>query len=146
MRFIFDCEDEILLPHVYCLIDEVKPFIETMKSIEVDEKEVEENKLGSFKIIMRKLMVEAPKETSKMLSKLWVLEEIEVPVLDDEGQPMVDENKNPIMVKEMEKAPNALKTLTALFESEVAIDFFVSALPSLLQTLKSISPMLKSIN
>lgn len=144
MRFIFDCEDEILLPRVYCLIDEVKPFIETMKKIEVDDEETEKSNLGNFKIVMKKLMFEAPKETSKMLSKLWVLEEIEVPVLDEEGQPMVDENDNPIMVKEMEKAPNALKTLTAIFESEVAIDFFVSALPSLRQILKDISPILTS--
>ena len=75
MKFLFDCDDEILLPNMYALIDEIKPFIDTMKSINVDEKEAENGKNNAFKTIMKKLMVEAPKETSKMLSKLWVLEE-----------------------------------------------------------------------
>ena len=121
MKFLFDCDDEILLPNMYALIDEIKPFIDTMKSIKVDEKEVENGKIEAFKTIMKKLMVEAPKETSKMLSKLWVLE----------GE---------------EKAPNAIATMTAIFESEVAIDFFVSALPSLLQILKGFSPLLTAEN
>jgi hypothetical protein len=121
MKFLFDCDDEILLPNMYALIDEIKPFIDTMKSINVDEKEAENGKNNAFKTIMKKLMVEAPKETSKMLSKLWVLEE-------------------------GEKAPNAFKTMTAIFESEAAIDFFVSALPSLLQILKGLSPLLTAEN
>lgn len=119
MQFLFDCEDEILLPRMYALIDEIKPFIETMKSIEVDEKEAENGKIGGFKAIMKKLMVEAPKETSKMLSKLWVLEE-------------------------NEKSPNAIATMTAIFKSEAAIDFFTSALPSLLQISSGILPLLTS--
>lgn len=121
MKFLFDCDDEILLPRMYVLIDEIKPFIDTMKSINVDEKEAENGKNNAFKTIMKKLMVEAPKETSKMLSKLWVLEE-------------------------GEKAPNAFKTMTAIFESEAAIDFFVSALPSLFQILKGFSPLLTAEN
>lgn len=121
MKFLFDCDDEILLPNMYALIDEIKPFIDTMKSINIDEKEAENGKNNAFKAIMKKLMVEAPKETSKMLSKLWVLEE-------------------------GEKAPNAFKTMTAIFESEAAIDFFVSALPSLLQILKGFSPLLTAEN
>lgn len=121
MKFLFDCEDEILLPRMYALIDEIKPFIETMKSIEVDEKEAENGKIGAFKTIMKKLMVEAPKETSKMLSKLWVLE----------GE---------------EKAPNAIATMSAVFKSEVAIDFFTSALPSLLQISNAFLPQLISKN
>ena len=121
MKFLFDCDDEILLPNMYALIDEIKPFIDTMKSINVDEKKAENGKNNAFKTIMKKLMVEAPKETSKMLSKLWVLEE-------------------------GEKAPNAFKTMTAIFESEAAIDFFVSALPSLLQILKGFSPLLTAEN
>lgn len=121
MKFLFDCEDEILLPRMYALIDEIKPFIETMKSIEVDEKEAENGKIGAFKTIMKKLMVEAPKETSKMLSKLWVLE----------GE---------------EKAPNVIATMSAIFKSEVAIDFFTSALPSLLQISNAFLPQLTSKN
>ena len=133
MKFLFDCEDEILLPRMYTLIDEIKPFMETMKSIEVDEKDTENGKIGGFKAIMKKLMVEAPKETSKMLSKLWVLEEIEVPVIDENGNAITDAEGNIHLKKQMEKAPNAIKTTIAIFESEVAIDFFVSALPSLFQ-------------
>ena len=121
MKFLFDCEDEILLPRIYALIDEIKPFIETMKSIEVDTKEVENGKNGGFKAIMKKLMVEAPKETSKMLSKLWVLEQ-------------------------GEKTPNAIVTMSAVFKSEVAIDFFTSALPSLLQISSVFLPQLTSKN
>ncbi len=119
MKFLFDCEDEILLPRMYALIDEIKPFIETMKSIEVDEKEVENGKISGFKTIMKKLMVDRPKETSEMLSKLWVIEKDE-------------------------KSPNALATISAIFKSETAIDFFVSALPSLLQISSVISPLLMS--
>ena len=37
MRFIFDCEDEICLPAAYRLVDEVKPFIEKMKPVDVGE-------------------------------------------------------------------------------------------------------------
>ena len=117
MKFLFDCEDEILLPRMYALIDEIKPFIDTMKSIKVDEKEVENGKIGAFKAIAEKLMVKAPKETSKMLSKLWVLE----------GE---------------EKAPNAIATMSAIFKSEVAIDFFTSVLPSLLQISNAFLPQL----
>ena len=121
MRFIFDCEDEILLPRMYTLIDEIKPFIEVMKNIEIDEKEADKDKIGSFKTIVRKMMVEAPSETSKMLSRLWVLEE-------------------------NEKAPNAIATMSAVFKSEVAIDFFTSALPSLLQISNVFFPQLTSKN
>ena len=35
MRFLFDCEDEICLPAAYRLVDEVKPFIDKMKAVEV---------------------------------------------------------------------------------------------------------------
>lgn len=121
MKFLFDCEDEILLPRMYALIDEIKPFIETMKSIEVDEKEAENSKIDGFKAVMKKLMVEAPRETSNMLSKLWVLE----------GE---------------EKTPNAIATMTAIFKSEVAIDFFTSALPSLLQISSVFLPLSTSKN
>ena len=117
MKFLFDCEDEVLLPRMYALVDEIKPFIDTLKDIEVDEKEATNGKIGAFKLIMEKLMVKAPKETSKMLSKFWVL----------------DEN---------EKAPNALVTISAIFKSEVAIDFFTSVLPSLLQISSVLLPQL----
>ena len=39
-RFIFDCEDEICLPAAYRLVDEIKPFVDKVKNIDVDENEV----------------------------------------------------------------------------------------------------------
>lgn len=117
MRFIFDCEDEVCLPAAYRLIDEIKPFVDKMKAIEVDESEVK-SKANGFKKILENMMVKYPKDTGAMLAKLWIL---------DEG----------------EKAPNTFKTMAVLFSNEVAIDFFTSVLPSIFTISKSISPLLK---
>lgn len=110
MKFIFDCEDEICLPLAYKLVDEVKPYIDKVKKIEVEEN-------SDRKEVMRKIlenaMVKYPKDTSKVFAKLWVL---------DKG----------------EKAPNVFKTTSALFSNEVAVDFFTSVLPSLVQISKGI--------
>ena len=51
MRFIFDCEDEVCLPADYRLIDEIKPFIDKMKAIEVDEADTQ-SKANGFKKIL----------------------------------------------------------------------------------------------
>lgn len=118
MRFIFDCEDEVLLPKVYGLIDEVKPFIDKVKEIDFEEGEEKTSKEVLQKVL-KNIMCKYPKETGQMFAKLWVL---------DEG----------------EKAPNAFKTMSTLFTNEVAIDFFTSVLPSLLQISKGISPALTS--
>ena len=116
MRFLFDCEDEICLPAAYRLIDEVKPFIEKMKAVEVGEDEEKGSRNVVFKKIIENMMVKYPADTGKMFAKLWVL---------DEG----------------EKAPNTFKTMATLFSNEVAIDFFTSVLPSRLQLLKEVSPL-----
>ena len=118
MRFIFDCEDEICLPAAYHLVDEVKPFIDKMKTVEVGEDEVNGGRKVVFKKIVENMMVKYPADTGKMFAKLWVL---------DEG----------------EKAPNTFKTMATLFSNDVAIDFFTSVLPSLLQLSKEVSPLLK---
>ena len=117
MRFIFDCEDEVCLPAAYKLIDEIKPFIDKMKAIEVDETDTQ-SKANGFKKILENMMVKHPKDTSALLAKLWILDEDE-------------------------KAPNTFKTMAVLFSNEVAIDFFTSVLPSLLTLSNSISPLLK---
>ena len=117
MRFLFDCEDEICLPAAYRLVDEVKPYIDKMKAVEVSEDEAKGDRKDVFKKIVENMMVKYPADTGKMFAKLWVL---------DEG----------------EKAPNAFKTMAALFSNEVAIDFFTSVLPSLLQLSKEVSPLL----
>ena len=136
MRFLFDCEDEVCLPKAYYLVDEIKPFIEKMKSIDVDEKEVKGDKKSVFKHILKNMMVKYPKETGELLSKLWVLEEIEVPIFDKEGNEISTK-------KEFEKAPNTFKTMGVLFSNEVAVDFFTSVMPSLFQMSRVILPLLK---
>ena len=118
MRFLFDCEDEICLPAAYRMVDEVKPFIDKMKAIEVSEGEANCSRKVVLKKIIENMMVKYPADTGKMFAKLWVL---------DDG----------------EKAPNTFKTMATLFSNEVAIDFFTSVLPSLLQLSKEVSPLLK---
>lgn len=119
MRFLFECEDEICLPIVYGMIDEIKPLIDVIKQVNVDEKKAEKtNGKKVLKMILQTLMVKSPKETSKVLAKFWVLEE-------------------------GEKAPNIFRTIPALLNSEDAVSFFTSALPSLLQISKEVLPLLK---
>ena len=118
MRFLFDCEDEICLPAAYRLVDEGKPFIDKMKAVEVGEDEAKGGRKVIFKKIIENMMVKYPADTGKMFAKLWIL---------DDG----------------EKAPNTFKTMATLFSNEVAIDFFTSVLPSLLQLSKEVSPLLK---
>lgn len=142
-KFIFDCEDEICLPAAYRLVDSVKPFIEKMKAVDIDENEITDKK-AVFRKIVENMMVKHPADTGKMLSQLWVLEEVEMPILDKDGEPMLDGFGNPMTFKQMEKTPNAFKTMAALFKSEVAVDFFTSVLPSLLQLSKEVSPLLTS--
>lgn len=117
MRFIFDCKDEICLPAAYALIDEAKPFLDKIKEVELEEGEAK-NRTAVLQAVLKNIMVKYPKETSLLLSKLWVLEE-------------------------GEEAPNSFKTMAALFSSEVAVDFFTSVLPSLITLSKNISPLLK---
>lgn len=144
MRFIFDCEDEVCLPAAYRLVDEVKPFVDKMKAVEVDEDGSEKSRMTVFKKIMENMMVKYPAETGKLFSKLWVLEEISVPAVGIDGSPLFDDDGNRIYNRQMEKAPNVFKTMATLFSNEVAIDFFTSVLPSLLQISKEVSPLLTS--
>ena len=116
-RFIFDCEDEICLPAAYRLVDEIKPFVDKMKAVDVSEEEAKGGRKVVFKKIVENMMVKYPADTGKMFAKLWVL---------DDG----------------EKAPNTFKTMATLFCNELAVDFFTSVLPSLLQLSKEFSPQL----
>ena len=105
MKFLFDCEDEVLLPRAYALAEEAGKFFEKMREVAADGVEGKDAKqLG--KLIFEKMLTAFPAETSALLSKMWVL---------DEG----------------EKAPNALKTLNLFIRSEDALDFFTGALPML---------------
>ena len=118
MRFLFDCEDEICLPMAYKLVDDIKPFIEKVKDIEFEEGTEKKDRKTILKKIMENIMVKHPKETGELLAKLWVIEN-------------------------GEKVPNSFKTLASLFSNEVAVDFYTSVLPSLLQISKEVSPLLK---
>ena len=118
MRFLFDCEDEVCLPLAYKLVDEIKPFIDKVKNIDIEEGTETKGRKYVLKKVLENIMVKYPKETGALLSKLWILEE-------------------------SEKAPNTFKTLAALFSNEVAVDFFTSVLPSLIQLSKEVSPLLK---
>lgn len=118
MRFIFDCEDELCLPAAYKLVDEFKPFIEKVKKIEIDENETKKTRSETLKAVLKNIMVVYPKETGELLSKMWILED-------------------------GEKAPNIFHTMATLFNNKVAMDFFTSVMPSILQLSKDISPLLK---
>ena len=143
MRFIFDCEDEICLPMAYKLVDEIKPFLDKVKNIDVKEGE---DRKSTLKKVFENIMVKYPKETGALLAKLWVLEEVDVPIFDKDGNYIKDDKGNNKTKKQTEKAPNAFKTMATVFSNEVAIDFFTSVMPSLLSLSRSISPLLKSQN
>ena len=117
MKFLFDCEDEVCLPVAFNLIDDIKKFSEKI-DIKAVENISEKGSAEVLKKILENMMVKHPKETGELFSKLWVLEE-------------------------GEKAPNVFKTMSTFFSSEVAIDFFTSVLPSILQISKSFSSLLK---
>lgn len=112
MKFLFDCEDKILLPRAYQLIDDIKPFIDKMKTVDVPEDEVKTE--GKTCTVLKNMMVHYPEETGALLAKLWIL---------DKG----------------EKAPNALRTVTEFVKNNEAIDFFTSALPFLVQMSNALS-------
>ena len=140
MRFIFDCEDEVCLPRAYRLIDDIKPFLEKVKNTEVEEGT---DRKSTLKKVFENIMVKYPKDTSELLAKLWVLEEVEVPKYDKNGNTIKDKNGDTKTEQKIENAPNVFKTISTIFTNEVAIDFFTSVMPSMLTLSKSISPLLK---
>lgn len=106
MKFIFDCEDEILLPKAYGIVEDLNALITKVKE---DNLIVEgTNTKHVFKKLLETLCVKNPAETSRVLGKFWVLDEDE-------------------------KAPNALKTIATIFSNQDSVDFFTSVLPSLAQ-------------
>lgn len=141
MRFLFDCDDEICMPMAYNLVDDIKPFIDKIKEFDVSEEEAKKlDRKAVMHLILKNAMVKYPKDTSKLLAKLWLLEEIEVPMLNELGEPITDKEGNILTKREMEKAPNVFKTMSEFFTNEVAINFFTSVLPSLLQISREILP------
>ena len=57
MRFLFDGGGEICLPAAYRLVDEVKPFIDKMKAVEVGDDETKGGRKIIFKKIIENMMV-----------------------------------------------------------------------------------------
>ena len=106
MKFIFDCEDEILLPRAYGIVEDLNALITKVKD---DNLLVEgTNTKHILKKLLETLCVKNPAETSRVFKKFWILEE-------------------------GEKAPNALKTIATIFSNPDSVDFFTSVLPSLAQ-------------
>lgn len=143
MKFLFNCKDAECLPMAYGLISEIKPFIEKVKNVEVEDGAEGKDKKSLLMLIAQNVMVNFPEETARLLAKLWVLEEADFPVLDKDGEPLLDTAGKPITERRMEEPPNVFETLAAIMTSKAAIDFFASALPSLLQISKSILPRSK---
>lgn len=106
MKFIFDCEDEILLPFTYDFSEDVEKFLKLTKVLDIRKNRDasiprEEQGKKNLKDMFRRVSKEYPKETSELLAKLWVLE----------GG---------------EKAPNALTTFTKIITNKDVLDFFTS--------------------
>lgn len=143
MKFLFNCKDTECLPMAYNLISEIKPFIEKVKNVEVEDGAEGSDKESVLMLIAQNVMVKFPEDTARLLAKLWVLEEADFPVLDKDGEPLKNANGDPITERRMEEPPNVFETMSAIMTSKAAIDFFASALPSLLQISKSIFPRSK---
>ena len=105
-EFIFDCEDEILLPFTYDFSEEVEKFLKLTKVLNIRQNRdaslsLKEQGKKNLKDMFRRVSKEYPKETSELLAKLWVLEE-------------------------GEKAPNAFTTFTKIIANKDVLDFFTS--------------------
>lgn len=106
MRFIFDCEDKVLLPFLYDFAEDVANFLAKTKLLEIrkirDEGlDVKEQGKKNIKAMLKRVCKEYPADTGKLLAKMWVL---------DEG----------------ETAPNAIVTLGKVLTNKQVIDFFTS--------------------
>lgn len=106
MKFIFECEDEILLPFTYDFSVEVEAFLKKTNVLSVRKNHDasltrRENGVKNLKEMFRVVAKDFPKETSELLARLWVL---------DEG----------------ETAPNAITTFTKIMTNKDILDFFTS--------------------
>lgn len=106
MKFIFECEDEVLLPFTYDFSVEVEAFLKKTKVLDVRKNcdkslTTRENGKKNLKEMFRVVSKDYPKETSALLSKLWVLED-------------------------GEHAPNAITTFTKIMTNKDILDFFTS--------------------
>lgn len=138
MKFLFDSKDEVCLPMMWKLIGEIKPFLEKIKNVEFEDGTEKKSRKEILLKVAENILQTYPKETARILSKLWILEEKDFPILDVNGQPVCDADGNPKTERRMEEAPNVFVSLAALVSSETAINFFTSALPFLLRMSKDL--------
>ena len=108
MKFLFDCENEKLLPAIFDLTEEIERFYKSTNLAELREaakegEDAEEKAKSNLKKMLFRICKEYPKEAGSVCDKLWVL---------DPG----------------EKAPNALVTAMKVITRKDAIDFFTSLL------------------
>ena len=106
MKFIFECEDEILLPFTYDFSVEVEAFLKKTNILSVRKNRdtsltPRENGKKNLKEMFRLVAKEFPKETSDLLAKLWVLED-------------------------GERAPSVFTTFAKIMTNKEILDFFTS--------------------
>lgn len=111
MRFIAELKDEELLPVVYDLIDDISDFVKTTNVLEIRKNmpkegiSADEQGRQNVKDMLKVVCKDYPKETAKILHKLWVL---------DKGEKESD-------------IPNFVMSLSRLLNERWLIDFFISA-------------------
>ena len=107
MKFVFDCENEVLLPFLYDFAQDAGDFLKKTGVLEIrkrmpsDGTSVQEQAKENVKEMLKILCKEYPKEFGALADRLWVLE------------------------KE-EKAPNALATMARILTSQDVLGFFTS--------------------
>ena len=67
MRFLFDCEDEVCLPAAYKLVGEIKPFLEKVKDVQIEDRAAELSRKEKLSKILENVMVKYPKVLIKLL-------------------------------------------------------------------------------
>lgn len=108
MKFLFDLENEELLPATYDLAEAVEQFAQNVNLSELRQSPGEgETKEATAKKNLKRMLFrickEHPKETGELCNRLWVLED-------------------------GEKAPNALITVAKILTRKDVLDFFTSLL------------------
>lgn len=108
MVFLFDCDNEVLLPATFDLAEEIERFykktnISELREAAADGESKNDKAMSNLKKILFRICKEYPKDAGAIFDKLWVLEP-------------------------GEKAPNALYTFSKIVLRKDAIDFFTSLL------------------
>lgn len=107
MKFVFDCENEVLLPFLYDFAQDAGDFLKKTGVLEIrkrmppDGTSAQVQAKENVKEMLKILCKEYPKEFGTLADRLWVLEKDE-------------------------KAPNALATIARILTSQDVIGFFTS--------------------